>query len=321
MPGKKLTARKRAELKKKKLKQQKKSNFSVLIIFFIIIIGGIAGAYFIITNIGTSENNQGINGDGTNNAPVANKDYFVVPKNAYIYRITALDNDYDLDNDQINITSISTPGFGSNEIMLDGTISYSPNVDFSGSDSFKYTISDGKKKVTSTVNIVVTETFNPVAFIDTSMGLISVELYENEVPNTVNNFINLANDKFYDGLVFHRVIDGFMIQSGGFEPDGTTKESPYGNIEFESNDAVKHVDGAISMASTGSMVGGSSQFFICDGEQNYLDGNYAAFGVVLDGIEIVRAIASVDTTVKNGMEDWPVEDVIINGITINRILT
>jgi len=321
MPGKKLTARKRAELKKKKLKQQKKSNFSVLIIFFIIIIGGIAGAYFIITNIGTSENNQETNGDTTNNAPVANEDYFVVPKNAYIYRITALDNDYDLDNDQINITSISTPGYGIAEIMLDGTISYAPNVDFSGSDYFEYTISDGKKKVSSTVNIVVAETFNPVAFIDTSMGLISVELYESKVPNTVNNFINLANDRFYDGLVFHRIIDNFMIQGGGFEPDGTEKESPYGTIDLEINTEVRHVDGAIAMARTSDPNSATSQFYICDGAQDYLNDNYAAFGVVLEGIDIVRDIASVDTTVKNGMEDWPLEDVIINSITINRILT
>ena len=157
---------------------------------------------------------------------------------------------------------------------------------------------------------------NPVAVIDTTMGEIKVELYRNKMPKTCENFIKLANDGFYDGLVFHRVIKGFVIQGGGFYPDGTRKESPYGNIEFESSADVTHVDGAISMASTGAGVGGSSQFFICDGAQHSLDGKYAAFGKVLEGMDVVRAIASVDTTTKYGMQDWPVNDVIINSIRI-----
>ena len=329
MPGKKLTARKRAELKRKKLKQQKKSNFPVLIIFFIIIIGGIVGAYFIISNIGPSENNQGTNGETTNNAPVATEDYFVVPINANFYRITALDNDYDLDNDDLSITSTSTPEHGSAEIKLDDTIAYTPELDFYGSDSFDYTISDGNKEDTSTVIIFVPNNFtlNPIALIDTSMGIIYVELYEDKVPNTVNNFVNLADDNFYDGLVFHRVIDDFMIQGGGFEPDGTRKESPYGPIDLEINPEVRHVDGAIAMARTSDPNSATSQFFIDDGPQFQLEpggvdpNGYAAFGVVLPngGIDIVRAIASVDTTTKNGMQDWPVEDVIINSIKINRV--
>ena len=81
-----------------------------------------------------------------------------------------------------------------------------------------------------------------------------------------------------------------MIQSGGFLPDGTQKSSPYGNIQFESND-LKHVDGAISMASTGAGVGGSAQFFICDGAQPGLDGSYAAFGKTIYGINVVQDIA------------------------------
>jgi len=156
---------------------------------------------------------------------------------------------------------------------------------------------------------------NPIAIINTTMGEIKVELYKDKMPKTCENFIKLANDGFYNGLVFHRVIDNFVIQGGGFYPDGTHKESPYGNIEFESSD-VTHVDGAISMASTGAGVGGSSQFFICDGAQHGLDGSYAAFGKVIEGIDVVRAIASVDTTTKFGMQDWPVKDVIINSITI-----
>lgn len=156
---------------------------------------------------------------------------------------------------------------------------------------------------------------NPIAIINTTMGEIKVELYKDKMPKTCENFIKLANDGFYNGLVFHRVIKGFVIQSGGYYPNGTYKPSPYGNIEFESSD-ITHVDGAISMASTGAGVGGSSQFFICDGAQHGLDGNYAAFGKVIEGMDVVRAIASVDPTTKFGMQDWPVKDVIINSITI-----
>ena len=156
----------------------------------------------------------------------------------------------------------------------------------------------------------------PVAVIDTSMGVIKVELYTDKMPNTTANFIRLANDGFYNGLVFHRVIDDFMIQGGGFYPNGTMKNDPYGPIKLEINPNVTHVDGAISMARTMDPDSATSQFFICDGAQHYLDGQYAAFGKVIDGMDVVRAIASVDTTTKYGMPDWPVNDVIINSITI-----
>ena len=157
---------------------------------------------------------------------------------------------------------------------------------------------------------------NPIAVIDTSMGVIRVELYADKVPNTCENFIKLANDGFYDGLVFHRVIDDFMIQGGGFHADGRIEESKYGSIDLEINEEVRHVDGAIAMARTSDPNSATSQFYICDGAQTFLDDNYAAFGVVVDGIEVVRDIASVSTTTKIDMNDWPVEDVIINSIII-----
>jgi cyclophilin family peptidyl-prolyl cis-trans isomerase len=159
---------------------------------------------------------------------------------------------------------------------------------------------------------------NSIAVINTSMGNITVELYEDKMPITTANFIKLANANFYNGLVFHRVIDNFMIQTGGFLPDGKQKSSPYGNIQFETSD-VNHVDGAISMASTGEKVGGSAQFFICDGAQSSLDDKYAAFGKVIDGMDVVRAIAAVKTTTKYvSYQDWPINDVIINSITIQK---
>jgi len=112
---------------------------------------------------------------------------------------------------------------------------------------------------------------NSIAVIDTSMGTIKVELYEDKVPNTCENFIKLANDRFYDGLVFHRVMDDFMIQGGGFAFDGTRKESPYGTIDLEINTEVRHVDGAIAMARTNDPNSATSQFYICDGAQSSLD--------------------------------------------------
>ena len=156
---------------------------------------------------------------------------------------------------------------------------------------------------------------NPIAIIDTNMGIIQVELFKDKVPNTCNNFIDYVNDGFYDGLVFHRVIDDFMIQAGGFYPDGSNKETE-NPINLEISQEVRHVDGAIAMARTNDPNSATSQFYICDGAQSFLDDNYAAFGVVIEGIEIVRSIAKVDTTIKYNMQDWPVNDVIINSINI-----
>lgn len=164
---------------------------------------------------------------------------------------------------------------------------------------------------------------NRFAVIDTTMGTIKVELYEDKAPITTANFIKLANAGFYDDLVFHRVIANFMIQSGGFSSDGAQKTDPYGPIKLETNSDLKHDDGAISMARQGQEMTDSnyfntatSQFFICDRAQHSLDNYYAVFGKVVDGMDVVRAIASVDTTTKYGMQDWPTIDVKINSITI-----
>lgn len=163
---------------------------------------------------------------------------------------------------------------------------------------------------------------NPIAVIETSMGTIKVELYQDKVPNTCENFIKLANDGFYDGLVFHRIIDNFMIQGGGFYADGTYKESPYDPIDLEINPEVRHVDGSIAMARTSDPNSATSQFFIDDGDQPQLEpggvdpNGYAAFGVVIDGMDVVREISSVDTTSKYEAQDWPIDDVTIISITI-----
>jgi cyclophilin family peptidyl-prolyl cis-trans isomerase len=314
MPGKKLTARKRAELKQKKRKEMQKTNLPVFIIFFIIIVGVIAGGYYVISNLGSNENNQ-----TTNSSPVAFEDYVVIPIGAYFYRIEPLENDYDIDNDELNITSITDPNNGIAEIMWGNTIKYTPPENYSGKDSFDYTISDGNTETTSTVNLYLAGNANPIALIDTSKGMIVAELFFDKAPNTVINFVDLANDNFYNNLVFHRVIDDFMIQGGGFQEDGTRKESPFGAINLEIHPEARHVDGAIAMARTNDPNSATSQFYICDGAQDFLNDDYAVFGVVLYGMNVVRSIASVETTTKNGMQDWPVTNVIINDIEIGNI--
>ena len=157
---------------------------------------------------------------------------------------------------------------------------------------------------------------NPLAILDTSLGSMKIKLYEDKMPITTENFIRLAKDDFFDGLVFHRVIDDFVIQGGGHYPDGSEKESPFGTIDLETHPDVLHVDGAISMARTSDPDSATNQFFICDTAQKHLDGEYAAFGKVLSGFTVLRTIASVETTSKYTMQDWPVENIVIQQVTI-----
>lgn len=136
-------------------------------------------------------------------------------------------------------------------------------------------------------------------------GTIALELYNDVAPNTVNNFISLANSGFYDGTIFHRVIPGFMIQGG--DPDGTGTGGPGYEIfgEFSNNDfdnSIKHERGVISMAREGNQFypamaynTAGSQFFIMVKDNAGLDGDYAAFGRVLEGMEVADAIVSVET--------------------------
>jgi cyclophilin family peptidyl-prolyl cis-trans isomerase len=169
-------------------------------------------------------------------------------------------------------------------------------------------------------------TNNPIAVISTSMGTMRVELFLDKVPHTAQNFIDLANIGFYNGLVFHRVINNFMIQGGGFYPNGTQKTDPYGSIDLEINPAVHHLDGTIAMARTSDPNSATCQFFIDDGNQSQLEPGgvdtygYAAFGRIADAnsFTVLRAIAAVSTTTKHGMADWPVTEVTINSITIEE---
>lgn len=146
------------------------------------------------------------------------------------------------------------------------------------------------------------------------------ELYPDVAPETVGNFEKLAADGFYDGLIFHRVIPGFMIQGGGY--DENMEEKPADTIkgEFASNgfeNPLKHTRGVLSMARTNVPDSASSQFFIMHDDAPHLDGEYAAFGKVTEGLEVIDEIANVETTVlQNGMSDVPVEPVVIKSIVI-----
>ena len=150
---------------------------------------------------------------------------------------------------------------------------------------------------------------HPIATIEMESGkTIKVELYPEYAPNTVANFIALANRGFYDGLIFHRVIRGFMIQGG--DPTGTGMGGPGYSIkgEFARNgyreNTLRHTRGVISMARSGMPNSAGSQFFIMHADAPHLDGSYAAFGKVTEGIETVDEIASVRT----GMQDRPVNE-------------
>ncbi len=141
---------------------------------------------------------------------------------------------------------------------------------------------------------------NPIVTFEMENGkIMKAELYPNKAPNTVNNFISLVSDGFYDGLIFHRVISGFMIQGG--DPAGVGTGGPGYNIKgefaingFKGND-LKHERGVLSMARAMAPDSAGSQFFIMHKNSSHLDGQYAAFGKLTDGFEVLDEIASVKT--------------------------
>lgn len=145
--------------------------------------------------------------------------------------------------------------------------------------------------------------------------VITLELYPDTAPETVKNFEKLVNEGFYDGLTFHRVINGFMIQGGCPKGNGTGGPGYHIKGEFASNgfdNPLKHTRGVISMARAQDPNSAGSQFFIMHQDAPYLDGQYASFGKVIDGIEVVDEIANVRTD----FSDKPIEPQVIKSITI-----
>lgn len=157
----------------------------------------------------------------------------------------------------------------------------------------------------------------PVATITVDgYGVMNVELYPEIAPNTVNNFISLANKGFYNNLKFHRIIKDFMIQGG--DPKGNGTGGPGYSIEgeFTSNgfaNSLKHTKGVISMARSQDPNSAGSQFFIMSGDASNLDGEYAAFGKVISGLDVLDKIRSVETS----SNDAPKKDVVITSITVD----
>jgi peptidyl-prolyl cis-trans isomerase B (cyclophilin B) len=131
---------------------------------------------------------------------------------------------------------------------------------------------------------------NPQVVLETDSGKIVLELFPKEAPITVENFLKLVNQKFYDGLTFHRVIPGFMIQGG--DPKGDGSGGPGWTIKGEFGPR-KHLAGTLSMARTPDPNSAGSQFFICVDSASYLNGQYAAFGQTVEGLEVARKIVSV----------------------------
>ena len=159
---------------------------------------------------------------------------------------------------------------------------------------------------------------NPIVTITMANGdVMKAELYPEIAPNTVNNFISLVKKGFYDGLIFHRVISGFMIQGGC--PDGTGMGGPGYNIKGEFsqngfNNSLKHEPGVLSMARAMHPDSAGSQFFIMHKDSPHLDGEYAAFGMVIDGMDVVDAIASAP---RNMMTNKPKKPQVMASVTVD----
>ena len=142
------------------------------------------------------------------------------------------------------------------------------------------------------------------------MGMITAELFGDQVPGTVDNFVNLANSGFYRNMIFHRIIKGFVIQTG--DPTGTGRGGSDRKIQLETRPDLTHVEGALGMARGPDRDSASSQFYICDDTVPGLDGNYCVFGKVVEGMDVVHAIAAVPT----GAGDRPVDPPKLLSVTI-----
>jgi peptidyl-prolyl cis-trans isomerase B (cyclophilin B) len=157
----------------------------------------------------------------------------------------------------------------------------------------------------------------------TSMGDIKISLNFDKAPKSAENFKNYVEQGFYDGLIFHRVINGFMIQGGGFEP-GMTQRKSGDPIDNEANNGLKNTKYTLAMARTMEPHSATAQFFINVADNSFLDHKsetvdgwgYAVFGEVIEGTDVVERIKAVPTTFKGGHQDVPTEDVIIEKATM-----
>ena len=162
---------------------------------------------------------------------------------------------------------------------------------------------------------------NPVVVMDTNKGVIKIELWADKAPITVENFLRYIDNGFFDGLVFHRVIPGFMIQGGGFSQEMVQK-STYDAIKNEARSDVPNTRGTLAMARTNVVDSATSQFFINHADNGNLNHSsetasgfgYAVFGRVTEGMDVVDEIARVATGSVRGMQNVPLEAVVINSV-------
>jgi peptidyl-prolyl cis-trans isomerase A (cyclophilin A) len=162
---------------------------------------------------------------------------------------------------------------------------------------------------------------NPVVLMETSMGNIKLELYVREAPLSVKNFLGYVNSGFYNGLIFHRVIPGFMVQGGGFTPDLVQKQTGP-PIKNEADNGLKNQAGTIAMARTAVVDSATAQFFINVADNGFLNHRdntpqgygYAVFGKVIEGMDVVNRIVAVRTGAQNGFRDVPKTAVVIMSI-------
>jgi len=158
------------------------------------------------------------------------------------------------------------------------------------------------------------KTGDEIVVMKTSLGTIKLRLFPEFAPKTVENFVGLTKKGYYDGIIFHRVIDGFMIQGG--DPTGTGRggESLWGNtFEDEFTDELGNIPGSLSMANAGPNTNGS-QFFINQVNNDFLDGRHSVFGQVFEGMDVVEKILKVE----KGPGDKPVEDVVMEKVTVEK---
>ena len=165
---------------------------------------------------------------------------------------------------------------------------------------------------------------NPVVVVETSMGKVRIELFQDKAPITVKNFLAYVDDKFYDGLVFHRVIPDFMVQGGGFEP-GMKEKKTKDQIKNEAGNGVANTRGTLAMARTSVPDSASSQFFVNLKDNAFLDRansrdkvGYCVFGKVIEGMNVIDKIAGVSTGQRGPHGDVPTEDVTIKTARLEK---
>jgi peptidyl-prolyl cis-trans isomerase B (cyclophilin B) len=164
----------------------------------------------------------------------------------------------------------------------------------------------------------IAEDINPKVVLETSKGKIVLELFPDNAPETVKNFLNYVDAKFYDGMIFHRVIPNFMVQGGGFTID-MKRKTTRAPIKNEADKGLKNERGTISMARTGDPHSATAQFFINSKNNDFLNyrsktqqgWGYAAFGKVVDGMKTLDAISAVKTKTVGGSRDGPAEPIVI----------